>query len=113
MALPDCAIIILAAGKGTRLKSSVAKVLHRAGGLPLIEHVVRACQRLKPRAIVIDDHRLPGRVSIVGVARHPIETVLRPQFEPFIVAMLVDEFGLEIEELLDTFTQSRHWFVPV
>ncbi len=42
----DLAILILAAGRGTRLKSSVAKVLHSAGGRPLLEHVLRACQPL-------------------------------------------------------------------
>jgi bifunctional UDP-N-acetylglucosamine pyrophosphorylase/glucosamine-1-phosphate N-acetyltransferase len=35
-------VIILAAGLGTRMKSKRAKVLHRAGGLTLIEHVVHA-----------------------------------------------------------------------
>jgi bifunctional UDP-N-acetylglucosamine pyrophosphorylase/glucosamine-1-phosphate N-acetyltransferase len=34
--------VLLAAGKGTRLKSSRAKVLHRAQGVPLLEHVLRA-----------------------------------------------------------------------
>src|ERR1700723_2008046 len=48
----DLAILILAAGKGTRLKSSLAKVLHRAGGRTLVENVVRACLPLKPRRIV-------------------------------------------------------------
>ena len=52
MANSDFVIVILAAGKGTRLKSALAKVLHRAGGRPLVEHVVRACQPLKPREIV-------------------------------------------------------------
>jgi bifunctional UDP-N-acetylglucosamine pyrophosphorylase / glucosamine-1-phosphate N-acetyltransferase len=49
----DLAILILAAGKGTRLKSSLAKVLHRAGGRALIEHVLRACAPLKPRKTVV------------------------------------------------------------
>ncbi|HEV8041157.1 MAG TPA: bifunctional UDP-N-acetylglucosamine diphosphorylase/glucosamine-1-phosphate N-acetyltransferase GlmU [Bryobacteraceae bacterium] len=35
-------VVILAAGLGTRMKSKHAKVLHRAGGLTLIEHVVQA-----------------------------------------------------------------------
>ena len=35
-------VVILAAGLGTRMKSKRAKVLHRAGGLSLIEHVVQA-----------------------------------------------------------------------
>ena len=34
--------IILAAGDGTRMRSSMPKVLHRVGGLPIIGHVVRA-----------------------------------------------------------------------
>lgn len=46
MANKDLAVLILAAGKGTRLKSSLAKVLHSAGGRPLLEHVVRACAPL-------------------------------------------------------------------
>ncbi len=36
--------IVLAAGLGTRMKSRRAKVLHEAGGLPLIEHVLNAAQ---------------------------------------------------------------------
>src|SRR5436853_2374611 len=36
------AIAIMAAGKGTRLKSQIPKVLHEVGGKPLLEHVVRA-----------------------------------------------------------------------
>ena len=52
MANSDLVIVILAAGKGTRLKSTLAKVLHRAGGRSLVEHVVRACQPLKSREIV-------------------------------------------------------------
>ncbi len=49
----DLAIVILAAGKGTRLKSSLAKVLHRAGGRTLIEHVVRACAPLGAKQTVV------------------------------------------------------------
>jgi bifunctional UDP-N-acetylglucosamine pyrophosphorylase/glucosamine-1-phosphate N-acetyltransferase len=49
----DTAIIILAAGKGTRMKSQLAKVLHRAGGRTLLEHVIRACQPLKPAQLLV------------------------------------------------------------
>jgi bifunctional UDP-N-acetylglucosamine pyrophosphorylase/glucosamine-1-phosphate N-acetyltransferase len=49
----DIAVVILAAGKGTRLKSSLAKVLHRAGGRTLVEHIVRACDPLKARETVV------------------------------------------------------------
>src|SRR5689334_23801355 len=49
----DLAIVVLAAGKGTRLKSSLAKVLHSAGGRPLVEHVVRACAPLNAKKTVV------------------------------------------------------------
>ena len=41
-------IVILAAGLGTRMKSKRAKVLHRAGGLTLVEHVVNAATGITP-----------------------------------------------------------------
>jgi len=53
MAFPDLVVVVLAAGKGTRLKSSVAKVLHRAGGRTLVEHVLHACQPLRAHSIVV------------------------------------------------------------
>src|SRR6202140_3435134 len=65
----DLAIVILAAGKGTRLKSSLAKVLHRAGGRTLIEHVVRACAPL-------------GAKQTIVVVGHQAEQVT-PVVEPF------------------------------
>jgi bifunctional UDP-N-acetylglucosamine pyrophosphorylase / glucosamine-1-phosphate N-acetyltransferase len=68
MANTDIAIVILAAGKGTRLKSALAKVLHRAGGRPLVEHVVRACQPLKPREIV----------AVVGHQAEDVTAAVKP-----------------------------------
>lgn len=46
--LNEVAVLILAAGKGTRMKSRRAKVLHCAGGRPLIEHVLRVTLQLVP-----------------------------------------------------------------
>jgi bifunctional UDP-N-acetylglucosamine pyrophosphorylase/glucosamine-1-phosphate N-acetyltransferase len=42
------AIVIMAAGKGTRLKSKRAKVLHQIGGKPLLQHVIAAAARILP-----------------------------------------------------------------
>jgi bifunctional UDP-N-acetylglucosamine pyrophosphorylase / glucosamine-1-phosphate N-acetyltransferase len=54
----DTSIVILAAGKGTRLRSELAKVLHRAGGRPLLETVIRACRPLKAaQTLVVVGHQ--------------------------------------------------------
>jgi bifunctional UDP-N-acetylglucosamine pyrophosphorylase / glucosamine-1-phosphate N-acetyltransferase len=45
---PRVAIAIMAAGKGTRLKSQLPKVLHEVGGKPLLEHVIRAALQVAP-----------------------------------------------------------------
>ena len=42
------AIVILAAGKGTRLKSRRPKVLHEVGGKTLLRHVVDAARQIVP-----------------------------------------------------------------
>src|SRR3990167_10176259 len=41
-------VVVLAAGKGTRMKSQVPKVLHRIAGLTLIERVLRTAAALSP-----------------------------------------------------------------
>ncbi len=43
---PKLAVVIMAAGKGTRLKSRRPKVLHEVGGKPLLSHVIAAASRL-------------------------------------------------------------------
>ena len=45
---PRVAIAIMAAGKGTRLKSKHPKVLHKIGGRPLLAHVIRAASSVVP-----------------------------------------------------------------
>ena len=45
--------VILAAGRGTRMKSARAKVLHQALGVPLLEHVLRAVQALEVDPITV------------------------------------------------------------
>ena len=44
-------IIILAAGDGTRMKSSLPKVLHTVGGKPMIWHVLQTALALDPEAV--------------------------------------------------------------
>jgi len=51
--MADLHVVILAAGKGTRMKSALPKVLHRVGGVPMIEHVLTTAARLQPRSITV------------------------------------------------------------
>jgi bifunctional UDP-N-acetylglucosamine pyrophosphorylase/glucosamine-1-phosphate N-acetyltransferase len=49
-------VLILAAGKSTRMKSRYAKVLHRVGGRPLIEHVLSVARNLSNDISVVVGH---------------------------------------------------------
>ena len=46
-------VVILAAGKGTRMFSATPKVLHNLAGRPLLSHVVSAARTLHPERIVV------------------------------------------------------------
>ncbi len=72
----DVAVVILAAGKGTRLKSSIAKVLHSAGGRTLVESVARACLPLAPKRIVAVVGHQAEQVS-AAVETLGVESVLQ------------------------------------
>jgi len=61
MSIPDqllpIDVVIMAAGKGTRMKSSLPKVLHRLGGRALLSHVVDCAAQLSARrAVIITGH---------------------------------------------------------
>ncbi|WP_404397841.1 bifunctional UDP-N-acetylglucosamine diphosphorylase/glucosamine-1-phosphate N-acetyltransferase GlmU [Idiomarina loihiensis] len=44
-------VVILAAGKGTRMRSELPKVLHKVANKPMVEHVIDTARSLKPDAI--------------------------------------------------------------
>ncbi|WP_431801499.1 bifunctional UDP-N-acetylglucosamine diphosphorylase/glucosamine-1-phosphate N-acetyltransferase GlmU [Microbacterium sp. bgisy203] len=85
------AIVILAAGQGTRMRSALPKVLHRIGGRPLVGHVLDTARDLAPghvvvvvrherdqvaeavtgisdRVVVVDQDEVPGTGRAVEVA---------------------------------------------
>jgi bifunctional UDP-N-acetylglucosamine pyrophosphorylase/glucosamine-1-phosphate N-acetyltransferase len=51
--MPAVHVVVLAAGKGTRMKSARPKVLHQVAGLPMIEHVLDAADVLNPDSVAI------------------------------------------------------------
>lgn len=75
--IPPLAIVIIAAGKGTRMRSPLAKVLHPLAGRPLVAHVLDVARSLAPQQMVV----------VVG---HQAEAV-RQVCEPYGVTCVVQE----------------------
>lgn len=72
------AVIVLAAGQGTRMKSAKPKVLHRLAGRELIGHVVAAARELNP------DH-------VIAVVRHQRDEVVATLSELMPDIVIVDQ----------------------
>jgi bifunctional UDP-N-acetylglucosamine pyrophosphorylase / glucosamine-1-phosphate N-acetyltransferase len=53
MRQPRFAVIVLAAGGGTRMQSAIPKVMHRLAGRPMIAHLLAAIEPLRPAACVV------------------------------------------------------------
>ncbi len=65
-------VVIMAAGKGTRMKSRLPKVLHRLGGRALLAHVTDCAAGLSARrAVVITGHGADDVETAIGAAVHP------------------------------------------
>ncbi|MBM3715412.1 MAG: bifunctional UDP-N-acetylglucosamine diphosphorylase/glucosamine-1-phosphate N-acetyltransferase GlmU [Actinobacteria bacterium] len=89
----ELAVVILAAGQGTRMRSRTPKVLHPVGGRPLVGHVLDTAAALDPRRIVV-------------VVRHERERVAATVAElaPGVVVVDQDEVpgtGRAVEAALD------------
>ena len=63
------AAVILAAGKGTRMKSDLPKVLHPIAGRPMIRHLLATVEALNPARIVVVTGR-EGEAVAQAVAPH-------------------------------------------
>ena len=66
----DVAVVVLAAGKGTRMESEIPKVLHGVAGRPMLMHVLDAAAAVAPqRTIVVVGHGMDAVAQVVnGVA---------------------------------------------
>ena len=94
MAPKDLGIVILAAGKGTRLKSSLAKVLHRAGGRALVEQVLRACAPLgAKKTVVVVGHQAEQVMAVVEPTG--AKTVLHRHGVPLFAYILEGEITVD------------------
>ena len=70
------AIIIMAAGKGTRMKSDLAKVLHKVNERPVIEYVLDKSEILNPEKIVLIVGHQAEKVKD-ATKNHPVEWALQ------------------------------------
>ncbi len=71
MSNSDLAVVILAAGKGTRMKSNLHKVLHPLGGRPMLHHLMDTLDSLSPSRKVI----------VVGAGKEQVEQSVDDQAE--------------------------------
>ena len=72
-------IVIMAAGKGTRLKSALPKVLHKVGGKPLLLHVIDAASTtVSPKEIVVVVGHQAAQVQ-AAVVSTGVSFALQPQ----------------------------------
>ena len=75
MTQKNIAAIILAAGKGTRMKSSLHKVLHPLGGHPMLLHLMDSLDRLAPskQVVVVG----AGKEQVAEAVKGRAETALQ------------------------------------
>jgi bifunctional UDP-N-acetylglucosamine pyrophosphorylase/glucosamine-1-phosphate N-acetyltransferase len=72
------AVVVLAAGAGTRMKSALPKVLHPLAGWPMVRHVLENAERLKPSRIV--GVVSPGAREVAAAfAPHPTVVQRKPR----------------------------------
>jgi len=76
----SAAVVVLGAGKGERLKSSLPKVMHRVAGVPLIRHVLDAAAKIGPARTVavigpgMDDLAAEVGTAAVAIQKRPLGT---------------------------------------
>ncbi len=90
------AVVILAAGQGTRMKSSLPKVLHPIAGRPMLHQVLAVAEGLQPAKIVTVV--APGMEAVAAaVAPHPTAIQSRPLGTAHAVLAAAQELAPELE----------------
>ncbi|MDP9101938.1 MAG: bifunctional UDP-N-acetylglucosamine diphosphorylase/glucosamine-1-phosphate N-acetyltransferase GlmU [Actinomycetota bacterium] len=97
MTVRPLAVVVLAAGEGTRMRSATPKVLHAIGGRSLIAHVVSAARALDPEHLLV----------VVGHGRDEVTAALSA-LDPAAVAVVQEQqngTGHAVRVALDTLGQ--------
>ena len=95
----NLAVVILAAGKGTRMKSDLPKILHKIGNRPMISHVIERATELNAKKII----------SIIGYKHKLVKAILTT--EPTDFAIQKEQLGtghavLQCKDKLSNFNGS-------
>lgn len=75
--MSDVHVVILAAGKGTRMKSALPKVLHQVAGLPMVDFVLRRARELSPASVTVVVGHQAERVKSALAAHSGVEFVVQ------------------------------------
>ncbi len=79
---PQIDVVVMAAGKGTRMKSRLPKVLQRLAGVPLVQHVLNTASQLNARSAVVITGHGAEQVEPVVLAPNPALAVQCVRQEP-------------------------------
>jgi bifunctional UDP-N-acetylglucosamine pyrophosphorylase/glucosamine-1-phosphate N-acetyltransferase len=66
----DATAVILAAGLGTRMKSTRPKAMHKIAGRPMLAHLIAACENLFARIVVVVGPDMPELAAVADP--HPV-----------------------------------------
>ena len=117
----ELSILILAAGKGSRMKSSKAKVLHNISGKPMLYHSIKAALELTDDVIVVVAHQKDAVIETINAEFENITFLVqdaenfpgtggavmgvKPKYEKVLV--LNGDMPLITAEALDGFVESK------
>ena len=84
MATTESAVLVLAAGSGTRMRSDIPKVLHTLGGRSMISHALHAVAKVSPQHLVVvlgkDRERVGAAVNeLAAELGRPVEVAVQDQ----------------------------------
>ena len=84
MTTSESAVLVLAAGAGTRMRSDTPKVLHTLGGRSMLSHALHAVAKVAPQHLVVllgrDRERIaPVVAELAGTLGRPIEVAVQEQ----------------------------------
>ncbi|MBL7004842.1 MAG: NTP transferase domain-containing protein, partial [Gammaproteobacteria bacterium] len=90
-------IIILAAGKGTRMKSALPKVLHHLADKPMLQHVIDTSKTLNPDQIII----------VIGHQAEKVKTTINDDSIDYVVQQQQLGTGHAVQECIPSINKGN------